>query len=66
MNNLYQKRILLGVCGGIAAYKTAELVRLLRADGALVRVVMTAAAAEFSGARTFRALTGETVLLPLV
>ena len=61
MNNLYQKQILLGVCGGIAAYKTAELVRLLRADGALVRVVMTAAAAEFIGARTFRALTGETV-----
>lgn len=61
MNNLYQKRILLGVCGGIAAYKTAELVRLLRADGALVRVVMTAAAAEFIGARTFQALTAETV-----
>ena len=61
MNNLYQKRILLGVCGGIAAYKTAELVRLLRADGALVRVVMTAAAAEFIGVRTFQALTGEAV-----
>jgi phosphopantothenoylcysteine decarboxylase/phosphopantothenate--cysteine ligase len=61
MSNLYQKRILLGVCGGIAAYKTAELVRLLRADGALVRVVMTAAAAEFIGARTFQALTGERV-----
>jgi len=61
MNNLSQKRILLGVCGGVAAYKSAELVRRLRADGALVRVVMTAAASEFITARTFQALTGEPV-----
>ncbi|MEA2078972.1 MAG: bifunctional phosphopantothenoylcysteine decarboxylase/phosphopantothenate--cysteine ligase CoaBC [Pseudomonadota bacterium] len=61
MNNLSQKRILLGVCGGIAAYKSAELVRRLRADGALVRVLMTEAAKEFITARTFQALTGEPV-----
>ena len=61
MNYLAQKRILLGVSGGIAAYKSAELVRRLRAEGALVRVVMTAAAAEFVTARTFQALSGEPV-----
>ncbi|WP_455235214.1 bifunctional phosphopantothenoylcysteine decarboxylase/phosphopantothenate--cysteine ligase CoaBC [Thiogranum longum] len=62
MKNLSQKRILLGVSGGIAAYKSAELVRRLRADGALVRVVMTVNASEFVTARTFHALSGEPVL----
>ena len=61
MNTLFDKRILLGVSGGIAAYKSAELVRRLRVDGARVRVVMTASAAEFITARTFQALTGEVV-----
>jgi len=62
MKNLCQKRILLGVSGGIAAYKSADLVRRLRAEGALVRVVMTATASEFVTARTFHALSGEPVL----
>ena len=44
MNYLSGKHILLGVTGGIAAYKSAELVRLLRSQGAAVRVVMTSAA----------------------
>jgi len=61
MSNLSQKRIVLGVSGGIAAYKSAELVRRLRLEGALVRVMMTAAASEFITARTFQALTGERV-----
>lgn len=61
MNFLSGKHILVGVCGGIAAYKTAELVRRLRAGGARVRVVMTATAGEFVGARTFQALSGEPV-----
>ncbi len=61
MNFLLQKRILLGVCGGIAAYKSAELVRQLRAVGATVRVVMTPAATGFITARTFQALSGESV-----
>jgi phosphopantothenoylcysteine decarboxylase/phosphopantothenate--cysteine ligase len=61
MSSLYAKRILLGVCGGIAAYKSAELVRLLRRAGADVRVVMTTAAAEFVTARTFQALSGHRV-----
>jgi len=51
----------LGVSGGIAAYKSAELLRLLRAAGAEVRVVMTRAATEFVGKRTFQALSGEPV-----
>jgi phosphopantothenoylcysteine decarboxylase/phosphopantothenate--cysteine ligase len=61
MNMLAEKRILLGVCGGIAAYKSAELVRQLRAAGAVVRVVMTPAATGFVTARTFQALSGEPV-----
>jgi phosphopantothenoylcysteine decarboxylase/phosphopantothenate--cysteine ligase len=55
------KRILLGVSGGIAAYKAAELARRLMAAGAKVKVVMTRAAQEFVGPLTFQALTGEKV-----
>jgi phosphopantothenoylcysteine decarboxylase/phosphopantothenate--cysteine ligase len=55
------KRILLGVTGGIAAYKSAELVRRLVERGAQVQVVMTAAAREFIGATTFQALSGRPV-----
>ncbi|HFD80604.1 MAG TPA: bifunctional phosphopantothenoylcysteine decarboxylase/phosphopantothenate--cysteine ligase CoaBC [Gammaproteobacteria bacterium] len=61
MNLLAGKRILLGISGGIAAYKSAELVRLLRAAGAEVRVLMTAAATGFVGAQTFQALSGQPV-----
>jgi len=52
------KRILLGVTGGIAAYKSADLVRRLRDRGAEVQVVMTQAAAEFITATTFQARWG--------
>jgi len=55
------KHILLGVTGGIAAYKSAELVRRLVERGAQVQVVMTAAAREFIGATTFQALTARPV-----
>src|SRR6202171_370811 len=55
------KRILLGVTGGIAAYKAAELVRLLLKAGADVRVVMTQAAARFITPVTLQALSGQTV-----
>jgi phosphopantothenoylcysteine decarboxylase/phosphopantothenate--cysteine ligase len=51
------RRILLGVTGGIAAYKAAYLVRLLTQSGADVQVVMTPAALRFIGADTFAALT---------
>jgi len=54
-------RILLGVTGGIAAYKSAELVRRLRDRGAEVQVVMTAGARQFITPLTFQALTGRPV-----
>jgi phosphopantothenoylcysteine decarboxylase/phosphopantothenate--cysteine ligase len=56
-----QRRVLLGVAGGIASYKTAWLARLLTKAGAEVDVVMTRAATEFVGAVTFEALTGRPV-----
>jgi len=55
------KRILLGVTGGIAAYKSPDLVRRLRERGAEVQVVMTAAAREFVTAMTFQAVSGRAV-----
>ena len=59
--SLSNKRILLGVSGGIAAYKSAELIRLLRQNGAQVRVVMTEAAQQFITAISLQALSGEAV-----
>jgi phosphopantothenoylcysteine decarboxylase/phosphopantothenate--cysteine ligase len=53
--------ILLGVTGGIAAYKSAELIRLLKQQGACVRVVMTQAANAFITPLTLQALSGEPV-----
>ncbi len=55
------KRILLGVTGGVAAYKAAELSRELQRAGARVQVVMTGAATRFIAPATFQALTGEPV-----
>lgn len=54
-------RVLLGVCGGIAAYKAAELASLLVKQGMDVRVVMTPAAVKFIAPLTFAALTGNPV-----
>ncbi|MEZ5541499.1 MAG: bifunctional phosphopantothenoylcysteine decarboxylase/phosphopantothenate--cysteine ligase CoaBC [Pseudomonadota bacterium] len=61
MNTLLGKRLLLGVTGGIAAYKSAELVRQLRAQGAEVRVVMTAGAQAFITPLTLQTLSGQPV-----
>ncbi len=61
MGSLVNKRILLGVTGGIAAYKSAELVRLLRKAGAEVQVVMTGGATRFVAPLTFQALSGRPV-----
>src|SRR5271155_4359037 len=58
---MQDKRILLGVTGGIAAYKSPELARRLRERGAEVQVVMTAAAREFVTATTFQAVSGRPV-----
>jgi phosphopantothenoylcysteine decarboxylase/phosphopantothenate--cysteine ligase len=59
------KTILLGVSAGIAAYKTCELVRLLKRAGHRVKVVMTEHATELIGPATFRSLTGEPVSIGL-
>lgn len=56
------REVVLGVCGGIAAYKACEVLRRLRAAGHHVQVVATAAALEFVGAATFEALSGREVL----
>ncbi|MCC5812705.1 MAG: bifunctional phosphopantothenoylcysteine decarboxylase/phosphopantothenate--cysteine ligase CoaBC [Ectothiorhodospiraceae bacterium] len=61
MSQLQGRRILLGVTGGIAAYKSADLVRRLKEAGAEVRVVMTRGATEFVRPLTFQAVSGEPV-----
>jgi phosphopantothenoylcysteine decarboxylase/phosphopantothenate--cysteine ligase len=61
-----QRRILLGVTGGIAAYKSAWIARLLTQAGAAVDVVLTRSAAEFIGPITFEALTGRPVHTALI
>ncbi|MBL4780620.1 MAG: bifunctional phosphopantothenoylcysteine decarboxylase/phosphopantothenate--cysteine ligase CoaBC [Porticoccaceae bacterium] len=66
MGSLSNKRVLLGVTGGIAAYKSAELIRCLQGDGAEVRVVMTPAATEFITPLTLQALSGNPVSLELL
>jgi phosphopantothenoylcysteine decarboxylase/phosphopantothenate--cysteine ligase len=58
-------RITLGVTGGVAAYKAAELVRLLQQDGLTVQVVMTRGAREFVTPLTFAALSGQKVITDL-
>ncbi|PYU07438.1 MAG: bifunctional phosphopantothenoylcysteine decarboxylase/phosphopantothenate--cysteine ligase CoaBC, partial [Acidobacteria bacterium] len=58
-------RITLGVTGGVAAYKAAELTRRLQQDGFTVQVVMTRAAREFVTPLTFAALTGQKVITDL-
>ncbi|TNF89405.1 MAG: bifunctional phosphopantothenoylcysteine decarboxylase/phosphopantothenate--cysteine ligase CoaBC, partial [Gammaproteobacteria bacterium] len=65
MSDLSNKKILLGITGGIAAYKSAELVRLLIKAGAEVRVVMTPAAQEFVQPLTYQALSGHRVYVDL-
>ena len=61
MKRLFGKHILLGITGGIAAYKSAELTRRLKQAGAEVRVVMTQAATEFVTPLTFQSLSGNAV-----
>jgi len=59
------KRVVLGITGGVAAYKAAELARLLVKRGLDVQVVMTQAASHFIGAATFQAITGHPVFTDL-
>lgn len=58
-------RLVLGICGGVSAYKSAYLARELIRHGAHVRVVMTASAQRFISALTFQALTGEPVIVDI-
>lgn len=66
MHRLTNRRILLGITGGIAAYKSAELTRLLKGAGADIRIVMTPAATEFITPLTLQALSGHPVHLQLL
>ena len=66
MSTIQQKRIVVGISGGIAAYKTIELIRLLRKANAEVRVVLTAAAAEFVTPLTLQAISGNAVAQSLL
>ncbi|MDG2018593.1 MAG: bifunctional phosphopantothenoylcysteine decarboxylase/phosphopantothenate--cysteine ligase CoaBC [Porticoccaceae bacterium] len=61
MSSLSQKRIILGITGGVAAYKSAEIARRLQDQGAEVRVIMTDSAQEFIRPLTLQALTGKPV-----
>ena len=61
MSQLRDMHIVVGISGGIAAYKTPALVRLLRQTGAEVQVVMTASAAQFVTATTLQAVSGNPV-----
>jgi len=65
MQSLNGKRIILGVTGGIAAYKTAELLRLFQKQGAEVRVTLTASASRFIGEETFKTLSRHPVAISL-
>ena len=62
MDKALNARLLLGVTGGIAAYKVAELTRLLQRNNVDVRVAMTDAATKFVTAATFQALSGKPVV----
>lgn len=66
MQRLTNRQIVLGITGGIAAYKSAELTRILKGAGADVRVVMTPAATEFITPLTMQALSGHPVHLHLL
>jgi phosphopantothenoylcysteine decarboxylase/phosphopantothenate--cysteine ligase len=61
MLSFSNKNVLLGVTGGIAAYKSAEIIRLLKKDGAEVRVVMTESAKEFITPLTLQAISGNEI-----
>ncbi|MBW1892359.1 MAG: bifunctional phosphopantothenoylcysteine decarboxylase/phosphopantothenate--cysteine ligase CoaBC [Deltaproteobacteria bacterium] len=58
---LNEKQIVIGVSGGIAAYKSSELIRILKKQGADIKIIMTENAGKFVGALTFKALSGQDV-----
>ena len=62
MNTFNEKKILLVICGGIAAYKSLELIRLLKKRGALVKTVLTKSGSEFITPLSIYSLSQEKVL----
>ena len=66
LENLLNKRVLLGITGGIAAYKSPEIVRRIREFGAEVRVVMTEGATKFITPLTLQAVSNQRVHLDLL
>lgn len=65
VSSVSKKRLLLGITGGVAAYKAAELARLLIQEGVVVQTVMTQSACHFIGPVTFQSLTGNPVYTDL-
>ena len=65
MISLKNKKILICVTGSIAAFKTCDIIRLLKKEGAKVQVMMSSSAEKFVGAATFAALTGQEVISDL-
>ena len=65
MNSLKNKKILICVTGSIAAFKTCELIRILKKEGSQVQIMMSSSAEKFIGASTFAALSGERVITNL-
>ena len=62
INSLKNKKILICVTGSIAAYKTCEIIRILRKQDAIVQVMMSKSAEQFVGKATFAALTNNEVI----
>ncbi len=61
MNNLLDKKILLIICGGISAYKSLDLIRLLKKQGAMVKTILTKSAKEFVTPLSIASLSQEKV-----
>ena len=61
MNNLLEKKILLIICGGISAYKSLEIIRLLKKKGAKVKTILTKSAKEFVTSLSVTSLSQEKV-----
>ena len=65
MKELKNKNILIGISGSIAAYKTCDIIRFLRKEGANIQAIMTESAKEFIGKTTIAALTNNEVIMVL-
>ena len=66
MNNIANKKILLIICGGISAYKSLEIIRLLQKQGATVKSILTKSAKEFVTPLSVASLSQEKVYMSLI